>query len=900
MTGDPYAVPTARDASGSRLVERLRAEVGAWRSGGYPGVSATSRRLLEHWFLDAHQTPDGEPFAYFFAQREALETIVYLHEVSRTRTTAQLMSRYADWPLATTDLPYPRYVTKMATGSGKTKVMSLAIVWSYFHALREPGSDLATTALLVAPNLIVFERLREDFEHGAIFRRDPLIPPEWSTDFELQVLLRDDPAPVTATGVLWLTNVHVLYERRRGEPADPVSALLGPAPPPSSSSRGEPPLQRLARRGRVLVLNDEAHHLHDEVRADTGEPLVALQALQRFHEASAGLVAQLDFSATPRGQHGQPFPEVVSDYPLAAAISDGIVKRPIIGELGGELEAVSDDAGVRYRQRILAGVARWREDVTAIAPTGRNPLLFVMAEDTTAADQIASYLETLPDLAGRVLTIHVNLRGPNSGNVRSDDLERARTFARQADEPDNPYRAIVSVLMLREGWDVRNVTVVVPLRALTASAKILPEQTLGRGLRRMTQPGSDVDERVVVIEHEAFRQLWDKELSEDDLDIERRPIDEVPPAPQVIAVEPERVAAFDIDLPRLGRHLTRSAREVERLRLEDIPVRRLLLSDAGGDDTIEYTGRDLLTQEVVEKAVYPLPRADDPAAVQSWYVREIQREGRLTGQFAVLVPLFRDYVERQVFGRRVSLEDPQVLAVLATPVAQETILGAFRSAVDEVSLVTQEVRPEGAVRPLSATRPFLWSGETAVAAHSVFPLQPCDSGLEVQLAGFLDRCDDVAAFAKLAPSVRLSMEYRNIDGRLAFYYPDFAVRLSDGEHRLMETKGVVDLDVPAKDRRAAQWAVDATVATGTRWSYLRVNQDLFDRRAGRISSFAQLEELVWAHRREEIRPSGVPGPASLQEHLEIMERMSESIRSSGDVPDVDEAVRRLRDDPRGG
>lgn len=899
MTGGPYAVPTARRPSRSRLVERLREEVGAWRSGGYPGVSATTRRLLEHWFLDAHQTPDGQPFAYFFAQREALETIVYLHEVSRTRTTTQLLSRYADEPIAAAGLPYPRYVTKMATGSGKTKVMSLAFVWSYFHALREAGSDLTTTALVVAPNLIVFERLREDFEHGAVFRRDPLIPPEWSTDFDLQVVLRDDPAPVTATGVLWLTNVHVLYERRRVEPADPVAALLGPVPL-SPASRGEPPLQRLARRGRVLVLNDEAHHLHDEVRADTGEPLVALQALQRLHETSAGVVAQLDFSATPRGQRGQPFPEVVSDYPLAAAIEDGIVKRPIIGELGGELEAVSDDAGVRYRQRILAGVARWRDDVEAIAPTGRNPLLFVMAEDTTAADQIAAFLETLPDLTGRVLTIHVNLRGANSGNVRTDDLERARTFARQADDPDNPYRAIVSVLMLREGWDVRNVTVVVPLRALTARAQILPEQTLGRGLRRMTRPGSDVDERVVVIEHEAFRQLWDDQLSEDDLDIERRPLDEVPPAPQVIAVEPERVADFDIDLPRLGRHLTRSAREVERLRLDDIPVRRLLLSDTGGDDTIEYTGRDLLTQEVVEKAVYPLPRADDPAAVQAWYVNEIQREGRLTGQFAVLVPLFRDYVERRVFGRRVSLDDAQVLAVLATPLAQETILGAFRSAVDAVSLVTQDVRPEGVVRPLSATRPFLWSGDTAVAAHSVFPLQPCDSGLEVQLVGFMDRCRDVRAFAKLAPSVRLSMEYRNADGRLAFYYPDFAVRLSDGEHRLVETKGAVDMDVPAKDRRAAQWTVDATVATGVRWSYLRVDQDLFDRQARRLTAFAQLEELVWAQRREEVRPHGVPGRLSLQEHIGIMDRMSESIRSSGEVPDVDDALRRFRDDPRGG
>ena len=66
--------------------------------------------------------------------------------------------------------------------------------------------------------------------------------------------------------------------------------------------------------------------------------------------------------------------------------------------------------------------------------------------------------------------------------------------------------------MLREGWDVRNVVVIVPLRPLTAAAKILPEQTLGRGLRLMGGAGSGWDEKLIVIEHEAFRDFWDKEL----------------------------------------------------------------------------------------------------------------------------------------------------------------------------------------------------------------------------------------------------------------------------------------------------------------------------------------------------------------------------------------------------
>ena len=90
-----------------------------------------------------------------------------------------------------------RLAIKMATGSGKTMAMSLCVVWSYFHALYEPGSPMTTSFLVIAPNLIVFERLKTDFGDAATFRRDPLVPPEWAHDFDLTVLLQDDPAPVT-------------------------------------------------------------------------------------------------------------------------------------------------------------------------------------------------------------------------------------------------------------------------------------------------------------------------------------------------------------------------------------------------------------------------------------------------------------------------------------------------------------------------------------------------------------------------------------------------------------------------------------------------------------------------------------------------------------------------------
>lgn len=893
---DPYAIPANRPQSPAPLVAGIREQVDAWRLSGYPGSSATTRRLLEHWFLDEHQTPDGRPFRYFFAQREATETVIYLYEVARQRTLASMAAQFASRPVATAGQQYPRYVVKAATGSGKTKVMSLLVAWSYFHRLHEADSELTTDSLIVAPNLIVFERLRADFEHGVIFQNDPVLPPEWRGDFDLAVCLRDEPIPAAAAGVLVLSNIQALYERPVPEPSNPVEALLG-APPPRNPTAPEPVLTRLARRGRVLVVNDEAHHLHDEIRRDTGEPLTIWRTLYRLHELSnEGITAQLDFSATPRNQEGRLFDDVVVDYPLSQAIDDGIVKRPVIGELTGQLENASDNAAVRYRQRIGAGVAKWREFRDTLTAADRKPLLFVMAEDTSAADQIAAHLETLSDLTGRVLTIHVNMGGPNRGEIARADLEKARTAAREVDRDDNPYCAIVSVLMLREGWDVRNVSVIVPLRPYTAAARILPEQTLGRGLRRMTPPGSGVDEQLVVIEHEAFRKLWDTALDEDGLQVERRAAEDVHPEASVIAVEPDRLR-YDIEIPQLSRVLHRSAAELVSLRPEDVPARQVPLAEELRSEMVDYTGRDLRSGKIIDRAVYEFPVADQPEPVIAWFANELARETRVVGQFALLAALVKGYLERRAFGGPVDLADPLVLQALREPAARETVLQVLAQVVNERTLAAGTATTEPKPLLLSRTKPFLWSRQTAVAEKSVFSAQPCDSGFEVRFCEFLDRSNDVDAFAKLAREVRFSLEYRRERGRLAYYYPDFAVRLTDGDCMIVETKGLVDVDVPGKDARALLWASDASAMSGVRWSYLRVDEDLFDRHVTRLRTVRQLVALTFEARRQAYLQSfPTPRRRTREEILALMDDISDQMDG---VTGIDEELSRFRDDPYG-
>jgi type III restriction enzyme len=190
---------------------------------------------------------------------------------------------------------FARYCIKMATGSGKTKVMSLAIAWQYLNAVNEPSDDYAKTFLIIAPNVIVFERLRSDFAGGAIFKNDPVIPKELSILWDLQCDMRGEGERAGSTGALYLSNIQQMYEAPEAadDKPDVMTAMLGPKPP-AMTQEVEDFLPRIAKRGGpVMVLNDEAHHTHDEEN-------VWNQCIRRLHaDTPDGLAAQLDFTGTP-------------------------------------------------------------------------------------------------------------------------------------------------------------------------------------------------------------------------------------------------------------------------------------------------------------------------------------------------------------------------------------------------------------------------------------------------------------------------------------------------------------------------------------------------------------------------------------------------------------------------
>lgn len=814
-------------------VPAIRKAVAAWRESHYKGATDTSRLLLNYWFKTDHKLPNGQRFAFYHAQREAIETLIYLYEVAHVRRHKDLLERFSSVSEELRLLQYDefaRYCIKMATGSGKTKVMALAIAWQYFNAVAEGRDDYAKTALLIAPNVIVFERLRTDFANGHIFLADPIIPPELRVFWDFEVYLRGEGERASSQGALYLTNIQQFYERpngREGDEPEAMADMLGPKPPAEKLHIEDFDKRIIARGGPVLVLNDEAHHTHDE-------ELKWNDFIRKLHESvPGGLSAQLDFSATPRFQRGALFTWTVYDYPLKQAILDGIVKRPIKGIATDIQEARSDVASTRYQAYLTAGVERWREYREQLKPLGKRPILFIMMNSTAEADDVGDYLRTkYPEEFGgeKLLVIHTD----RAGEVSKKDLERAREVARQVDQEASPVNAIVSVLMLREGWDVQNVTVVVGLRPYTSKANILPEQTIGRGLRLMfrgSQRGG-YTERVDVIGNNAFINFVEQLEREEEMQLETFRVGKDKLEIVTIMPDPSKLDK-DIAIPVLSPILARKkslADEIAALDISKLDCPRLPRKETSDEvQKFHYEGYDFLTLEKLIERDYKLPEIQTAQEVIAYYAKRIAQDLKLPSQFAALVPKVREFLSQKAFGDRVNLDDPAILKAISSNVAQYVTVQTFVKALR--ALIVQELEPKliHAGRKLSETPPFPYSRLTLSARKTVFNRVACDNEFEKRFAHFLESAQDVSAFAKLPEQFGFAIEYTDSVGNLRYYEPDFVAVLSNGSHYVIETKGREDPDVSHKDRAARLWCENATRLTGTVWAYLKVLQSDFEK-----------------------------------------------------------------------
>lgn len=820
-------------------VPAIRIAVDAWRESGYKGVTDTTHELLNFWFRTDHLMPNGRQFRFHRTQREAIETLIYLYEIAKVRTRKGLLENYAQHSRELRMPPYDdfaRYCVKMATGSGKTLVMAMTVVWQFANAVREDEKQFAKTFLMLAPNVIVFERLKTDYESGHVFRSAPLIPRHFQWWWDMNYYMRGDAEGNHSEGAFYLTNIQQFYERpdRKTEAeSDLMTAMLGAAPPTKKSEISDFDTRIAARDGLVMVLNDEAHHTHDEENEWN-------KSIRKIHRESP-LALQMDVSATPRYDGGSLFAWTVFDYPLKQAIIDGIVKRPIKG-ISQVTEAKSEHASVKYEGYLVASVERWKEYREQLAPLSKKPILFVMMNNTEEADDVADWLKTkYPEsFAGdKTLVIHTK----KNGEVSEKDLDLARRMSREVDESHSPVNAIVSVLMLREGWDVKNVTVVLGLRPYSSQANILPEQTIGRGLRLMFRDLGGYQERVDIIGNKAFLDFVEDLEKLEDLKFETFQIgkDKL----KIITVQPvlPEKADKDIGIPEISPLLGRkksladeiSAIDVRAFKTAILPFKGKEIEDA---KSFIYEGRDILTDEKLLEREYAIPPAQTPEEVIGYYARRIAQNIKLPSQFHAVAPKVREFFEHKAFGRTVDLNTPEAIKAISSNLASFVVVKEFERALREKVVEARVPELLTTARMLSSTQPFATSKKVMESKRTVFNFVPCDNEFELTFARFLDKSDDLEAFAKLPELFGFCIQYTDTLANIRNYFTDFIARLSDGSHWLIETKGREDIEVAMKDNAAQNWCDTATELTGVKWNYIKVLQKDFEKL--RPESFEEL------------------------------------------------------------
>jgi type III restriction enzyme len=273
-------------------------------------------------------------------------------------------------------------------------------------------------------------------------------------------------------------------------------------------------------------------------------------------------------TATPKHNNGAIFVQTISDYPLVEAIHQNVVKHPVLPDQASRaklLEHKSSKYSEKYRDYLNLGYVEWEKVFKEHIKMNKKAVLFVMTDDTKNCDEVAGYLEnTYPALKDAVLVIHTKNNGEISESAsgkKKEELEALRKDANEIDEMENKYKAVVSVLMLKEGWDVKNVTTIVGLRPYGSKSNILPEQTLGRGLRRM-YTDKDVPEPVSVVGTDAFMDFVES-IKNEGVEIERRAMGEktAPKMPLLVEIDHENtkkdIDTLDIQIPVLSPRIYR-------------------------------------------------------------------------------------------------------------------------------------------------------------------------------------------------------------------------------------------------------------------------------------------------------------------------------------------------------
>lgn len=868
---------------------------------------------------------------------------------------------------------HPKYCLKMATGTGKTWVLQALLVWQLLNANAARAAGAADPRftrnfLIVAPGLIVYDRLldafcgklqagQRDFSTSDVARYAELFLPEGlrETVFGFvrgNVCAKDEIGlKATGNGLLAITNWHLLAEADEaleeneidapGAPLEPQQVIAGllPLTPGKATGNSLDVLDRRYARGGVLdylaglgdlvVFNDEAHHIHEVKKEGETTEVEWQKSLSRIAESKGRRFVQVDFSATPYNDVGAGknkrkvfFPHIIVDFDLPAAMSAGLVKslvldrRKEIGALPLEFKAERDEDGnptLSEGQRVMlrAGFAKLKRLETDFATVDaeKHPKMLVVCEDTTVSPLVARFFADELGLSDDEI---MAVDSGKKAELGEKDWAPIRERLFDVDRHKNP-RVIVSVLMLREGFDVNNICVIVPLRS--SQAQILLEQTIGRGLRLMWRDAEFDDlkrenrERIKngqepknlidvlsIVEHPAFQSFYDDLMAAGLVGCSSEDSETTSSAGDLISVGlREGYAAYDFAIPFIlceaEEGLGHQAPAPDKL----LPFSAMGLAEL---KSMLGKGDVFISQDLQTSTLFGDYRVDGAAMNVTGYNDFLTRLTRRIGQ-ALSQPLpkgnkvathlanpylqvntadlagwLEDYIRERLFGPGFEpLVDENWRLLLLQPVLDHI------TQVFAVALIESEERPvlgktEVHCRQLSEVSKLPMRETNSVPVgkciYERLPFPARNGGLEKAFIEWAQADSGVEAFCKISETRHdfVRLRYVKEDGLPAFYSPDFLVRTADAVY-LVETKAEGQLTTPNVQRKlkAAQaWCERINSLApeqrdhGCAWHYVLLGERVFHEWR---SKGARLPELLAFARLRPLAPGLAQGKLAL-------------------------------------
>jgi type III restriction enzyme len=412
-------------------------------------------------------------------------------ETERDRE-AGLAAIKSEFPTVTDfEREFPSLCFSLATGVGKTRLMGAFISYLQLaHGIKN--------FFVLAPNLTIYNKLIADFTPNTpkyVFKgisEFAIDAPEIITgdNYEMRARTLFDELIRCKINIF---NISKINSEVRGGKSPRIKRL--------SEYIGESYFDFLANLDDLVILMDESHRY----RASAG-----IRAINELKP-----ILGLELTATPFVETSKgaiPFKNVIFDYPLGRAMTDGFVKEPAVvtrkdfnpaGMSTEEIERLKLEDGIRLHESIKVELETYARN-TGLAIV--KPFVLVIARDTTHATKLVELIQSANFFEGRYRDKIIQVDSSKTG-AQEDEMVAKLLKVEQTTEPTE---IVVHVNMLKEGWDVTNLYTIIPLRA--ANARILIEQSIGRGLRLPygKRTGEIAVDRLNIIAHDRFQEIIDE------------------------------------------------------------------------------------------------------------------------------------------------------------------------------------------------------------------------------------------------------------------------------------------------------------------------------------------------------------------------------------------------------